>query len=252
MALIMARKDRGNPLYGTNAGTQPDGIRPAGVRAPYVPFAAVMRLLAAFQTFQPHGKEARQIVVDMEGPRAIQSLGALRFLNLLDLDDQPTAHLAELLAALGTSAWPAALAQSLRRAFRPLFANNLARMTREEFEIEFEKIFGGTKTVQRKSRTFFVHAAMQANIPLDPAVVRASKPRAIASFRPTRTRQAIAGMPPESTSIERATNPVGHAPAGRDVPLSVRLVSEVDTGAMDDEVKQAFWTLMRHIKDRGI
>jgi hypothetical protein len=35
-------------------------------------------------------------------------------------------------------------------------------------------------------------------------------------------------------------------------PLAVRLLAELDTRSMDDDVRQAFWTLLRHIKDQGI
>jgi len=34
--------------------------------------------------------------------------------------------------------------------------------------------------------------------------------------------------------------------------LAVRLLAELDTHAMDDDVRQAFWTLLRHIKDQGL
>lgn len=217
--------------------------------APYISFGSLLRVLEALRRSRPPDSEARQFIQDMDKTRATHRIAALRFIGLLDADGMPTPALATILDAIGTTAWPDVLAQTLRTAFRPLIAFDLANMSLTEFQTEFARHYAGSDTVRRKSRTFFVHAAIQAKIPLSPGLVRAAKPRAGDRVAEIGRNQRPVTTSPDS---DQPGPPADGADAAKSsLSLAVRLLSELDTHAMDDNVRQAFWTLLRHIKDRG-
>jgi hypothetical protein len=226
-----------------------DDRRAAARRAPYISFASVLRVLEALRTSWPHVKDTRQFIEDLNKPRATHRIGALRFLGLLDSENVPTPALAGVLSAIGTAAWPDSLALTIRHAFQPIFDLDLASVTLTQFSTAFAQHYAGSEAVQRKSRTFFVHAAIQARIPLSPGLVRAAKPRAgdraVVASRSKRRLIAVRG------SNHPAWPAAGGTVLDQSPSLAVRLLSELDTHAMDDDVRQAFWTLLRHIKDRG-
>lgn len=218
--------------------------------APYISFASVLRVLEALRGFRPRESDARQFIQNMDKTCATHRIAALRFLGLLDADGVPTPTLANLLGAIGTAAWPDTLAQTIRTAFRPITALDLAKMTLTQFETAFARHYAGSEAVLRKSRTFFVHAAIQAKIPLSAGLVRAAKPRAGDRVAEIGRNQ----LPATIGSASDQPEPPPDAANAAEPPstLAVRLLSELDTHAMDDNVRQAFWTLLRHIKDRGI
>ncbi len=218
--------------------------------APYISFASVLRVLEALRRSGPRDKDVRRFVEDIDKTCATHRLAALRFLGLLDAASMPTPALTNALGAMGTAAWPGALALTIGPAFRPIMALDLANLTLTQLVTAFAQHYAGSEGVLRKSRTFFVHAAIQAKIPLSPDLVRSAKPRAgdrvgVISRNQPRSTTASDGSHPESLAdgVHAVKPPVS---------LAVRLLSELDTRAMDDNVRHAFWTLLRHIKDQGI
>jgi hypothetical protein len=239
--LIVARK-------GTNAPASRS--RAAVRRAPYISFASVLRVLEAFRAFRPRDRDARQLIEDMDKPGAAHRIATLRFLGLLDADSMPTPAMTSMVSAIGTAAWPDVLALTIRNAFQPLFALDLADMTLTQFVAAFAQHYAGSETVLRKSRAFFVHAAIQAKVPLSSDLVRASKPRSgdrVAALRRHERSASTARSGDRSGSAAHGGKPEEQSPS-----LAVRLLSELDTHAMDDNVRQAFWTLLRHIKDQHL
>lgn len=235
----------------TPTRTDSDAVaRAAAGRAPYISFGSLLRVLEVLREPQPRAADIRQIVEAIDKSSATHRLAALRFLGLLDDRGRPAPELGRLLRAIGTAAWPEALALTISRAYEPLMAPDLACMTQEQFRAAFARRYAGSEAVLRKSRRFFVHAAIQARMPLSPSVVRAAKPRAgdrIAAV-PRRLRPAAEGRDSGSPALSDD----GADRLQPSESLAVRLLSELDTLVMDDEVKQAFWTLMRHIKDRRL
>lgn len=222
----------------------------AGPSAPYISFASVLRVLEALRSGRPRDRGIRQFIEDMDKARATHRIAALRFLGLLDADSAPTPALANVLGAIGTAAWPQILALTIRTAFRPVFELDLTNMTLTEFGTAFARCYAGSETVLRKSRTFFVHAAIQAKIPLSADLVRSAKPRAgdrLAEIGRNRTPVTAATAAPGRNHPEPSADSAKPPPS-----LAVRLLSELDTHAMDSNVRRAFWTLLRYIKDRGI
>jgi len=218
--------------------------------APYIAFASVLRVLEALSRSRPHDKDVRRFIEDLDKTRCTHRIAALRFLGLLDDDGMPTPALNNARGAIGTTAWPDTLALIVRNSFRPVLAQNLANMTLTEFTGAFARHYSGSEAVLRKSRTFFVHAAIQAKIPLSPGLVGAAKPRAGDRVTETGGNHLRSTDPsdgsrrgPFAESVNRGEPPPS---------LAVRLLAELDTHAMDDDVRQAFWTLLRHVKDQGL
>lgn len=240
-----------SPITGKTANVFATHRRATVRRAPYISFASVLRVLEQFRASRSRDGDARQLIENMGKASATHRIAALRFLGLLDADCAPTAVLTSVLDAMGTAAWPDALALTIRTAFRPIFARDLANMTLTEFMTLFAQHYAGSEAVLRKSRTFFVHAAIQAKVPLSAGLAHAAKPRAGDRITvPSRSEHP-------SAAVRGATRPgLQHmndvAPTEYPPSLGVRLLSELDTHAMDDNVRQAFWTLLRHIKDQGL
>jgi hypothetical protein len=236
----------------TRKGTMTTASRRGAVlpSAPYISFASVLRVLEALRRSGPRDKDVRQFIEDMDKTCATHRIAALRFLGLLDVESVPTPALVNALSTIGTAAWPDTLALTIRTAFRPILALDLANMTLTQLVTAFAQHYAGSEAVLRKSRTFFVHAAIQAMIPLSPGLVRSAKPRAgdrVAEISRNQPRSTAAPIGNRPESLADGVNAIK-----RPLSLAVWLLSELDTHAMDDNVQHAFWTLLRHIKDQGI
>ena len=218
--------------------------------APYISFASVLRVLEELRRSRPHDEDVRQFIEDLDKMRSTHRISAMRFLGLLDADNMPTPALNNALGTIGTDAWPDTLALTIRTSFRPILALDLANMTLTQFIVAFARHYAGSEAVLRKSRTFFVHAAIQAKIPLSPGLARSAKPRASDRVAETGRNHLGSTVAPDRNrrgSSADSVNAVEPPPS-----LAVRLLAELDTHAMDDDVRQAFWTLLRHIKDQGL
>ena len=144
---------------------------------PYVGFEAVKSLLRSFAgTGVPRPIEQ----VDIPGSSAVQAsqiITSLRFLGLVDDGNLPLPPMLDLVQAIGTRNWPFQLEMVLRGAYRALFERDLSVQTYEEFVEWFSLTYPGADDVQRKSRAFFVRAALDANIEIARAIIGSIKPR---------------------------------------------------------------------------
>ena len=223
---------------------------PARRSAPYISFASLLRVLEALRGSRPHDKAVRRFIEDLDKTRSTHRIAAMRFLGLLDADTMPTPALSHALGTIGTAAWSGTLALTIKNSFYPLLALDLANLALTEFETAFARHYAGSEAVLRKSRTFFVHAAIQAKIPLSPGLARSAKPRAGDRVIETGRNHL---RPTVSPGGERRGSSADGMNAVEPLPsLAVRLLAELDTHTMDDDVRQAFWTLLRHIKDQGL
>ena len=243
----MALKNSPNAGTSTETETRRDTTLSS---APYISFASVLRVLEALRRSRPRDKDVHRFIEDLDRARSTHRIAAMRFLGLLDADSGPTLALNNVLGDIGTAAWPSTLALTIRNSFRPIIALDLTNMALTEFVTAFAHHYAGSEAVLRKSRTFFVHAAIQAKIPLGPGLVRSAKPRAGDRVAETGRNHLRATVVPDDNhrgSSADSVNAVESSPS-----LAVRLLAELDTHAMDDDVQHAFWTLLRHIKDHRL
>jgi hypothetical protein len=79
--------------------------------------------------------------------------------------------------AYGTDQWPDALGRLLRENYPALFGIDLAAASPAQFNERYRSAFQGGEQVQRKSMTFFLNAAREAQIEISPHILKNKKPR---------------------------------------------------------------------------
>lgn len=138
---------------------------------PIAPFPAFKTLL---RVFQQHGAPD---VVDHGAlrkrfaPGSVENLlAALRFLGLIGPGGAPTAQLAPLTAAVDTPAWPTALRDALTRAYGPVL-EGLGSATPAQLNQRLRSAYSLHAETCRRSATFLLAAASEAEAPLSPYLV---------------------------------------------------------------------------------
>jgi hypothetical protein len=177
-----------------------------------------------------------------------QLVTALRFLRLIKASDEATEELRGLVAAYDTDSWKDALHAVLKRAYSQTLALNLKEMTPSHLAKEFKEHYkSSTDDVQRKSITFFIHAAKDAGIELSPRLTK--------NTRTGSPRKRVIG-----TSRKKSEGADNSAPAEkreskdeRVKPATVyeTLIEILDPEKMDEKEQEAIWTLIRFLKKEG-
>ena len=137
--------------------------------APYHSFKAMLRV------FQQHGAPA---VVDHGAlrkrfaPGSVDALlAALRFLDLIDAAGAPTARLHALTQALDSEAWPETLSEALRRGYGAVLEEGLESATPAQLNQRLRSAFALPAEACRRSATFLLAAAQDAQVPVSPYLV---------------------------------------------------------------------------------
>jgi hypothetical protein len=107
-------------------------------------------------------------------------MGALRFFDLLEGDDQATDDLRRL-AMNQDGERTQLLATRLEVYYADVLAltGDLALATREQLDRAFDGVFDAGETTLRKAATFFVNAAQYANMPLSDRVTGRTRSRTV-------------------------------------------------------------------------
>ncbi len=261
------------PTNGTNG---PEAGRATARRAPAAPYVPY-RMFKDFLVRLSNDGVPEQIELDNTGTPTLNSanhlIASLRFLRLADAHGQPTESMLRLVDTVGTESWPAMLELTVRNAYPAMFQIDLSSALPSEFVAAFDRTHGGSAGVRRKSRTFFLHAAIDAGILLNPAIVRTTKPRGIRRSSPPMVRQQSArrqqvAAPRQQerqrdASPPRAKRPISPRPdvrddrrSGLDRPsgpaLAEQLLARVDTRQLRPGEQRAFWVVLKLLKDRGL
>lgn len=112
-----------------------------------------------------------------------QLISGLRFLGLLNENNETQPDLDVLKAAEEPEDWKPRLANLLRETYGPIMELDLARITPSHLNEEFKKRYNAKDEVNRKCVTFFLHAAKDAGIELSPRLLKSTRsaPRRTAS-----------------------------------------------------------------------
>lgn len=150
--------------------------------APYHSFKAMLRV------FQQHGAPA---VVDHGAlrkrfaPGSVDALlSSLRFLNLIDAAGAPAEQLRGLTDALDTAEWPQKLGAALRAAYGPVLEEGLQNATPAQLNQRLRTAFSLPAEACRRSATFLLAAAQDADVPVSPYLV--APPRSKGRLLPTK------------------------------------------------------------------
>ncbi len=219
------------------------------VTPPYTSFPSFKTLLSKLKE---HGIPARidRSVLGNSFSNAVgsQILTCLKFLGLTDDDNQPTKLLKPLVDEYGTEDWKSSLRIVLEQSYPSLFALNLENASASQFNERFRSAYNGTDDVQRKSMTFFLSAAKDADVKLSPYIMKNKKPRSSpAKRRAVRT--------PKNNTPNNGAN--GENNGGNYVPpaQTQKMPSEILLGLFDTKMDQkeqdALWLLIKHFKTKS-
>jgi hypothetical protein len=216
-------------------------------RYPTPPYISFLRLKVFVQPLQQTGIPDR---LDLEffdrlptGDRR-QLQTALQYLQLIDAYWRPTQDLVALVDAYGDERWPAELSRLLRKAYRPLLESGLPLATQEDLSEAFREIYDGTDDVLRKSRTFFLHAAHEAQIDLAPAVFEGIKPR-VSQVR--REKAELIRVGRDGQSARPSSRRPQVEPSALVAHQATAVLLELwDTEAMSPDETRAIQTLLKY------
>ena len=205
---------------------------------PYISFLGFKLLIRLLKKDGIPQRIDRSILRGVPNAAPNQVAAALGYLGLTDADGRPQPMLHRLVETFGTDPWQYELAAMVRLAYPAMFELDLSSVTPAQFEARFAESYPGTREVQRKSRTFFLHAAREAELGLSLHLTGRTKPRRL----PAATSVTRKRTPKPVASIEA---PSAVAPAR----LSDLLMARFDPKTMDRTVQEAVWTVFKHFRE---
>lgn len=149
-----------------------------GRTPPYISFQTFLTLLDELRTNGIPGQIDRSILRRFSGATGTQLLSALRALGVVDSEDRPLPSLVSMVQADDVQ-FGVLLHNLLRSAYPYVFKLDLMTATPTMFADAFKDNTSAKEDVLRKCRTFFIHAAKRAEIPLGPRLQTGSGPRAV-------------------------------------------------------------------------
>jgi hypothetical protein len=218
---------------------------------PYVSYASFKNMVGGFKEHVLPGRIDRSVLGNFSGIVGGQLLTALRFLNLIDPTNHPQDSLRELVSAANTPKWAAELKRVLHAAYTPLYELDLKAASPSQFSEKFIKTYPGEGSTSRKSMTFFLTAAKDAQIEVSPYIMQNKKPRS----GPAKKRITKNGDAKKPTGGSGGGKAGEHKPAvdlnQSAKPLSQQLLEILSPDSMPGEVQQAILTLLVHLRKEG-
>ncbi len=234
-----------------------------GLTAPYPAFQTLKTLVKPMKEHGPPSRIDRSVLTSFSGAVGGQVLTMLKFLKLTDDSGHPTTDLSKLITTYDTDQWRPALAEVVRKAYAPLFQLNLETATPNQFNEHFRKTYPAAEEVSRKSMTFFLSAAREADIKISPYIMKNKKPRLNGSpRRKVWTKEAKAERKAEQAAAAAAAaaagaaarNNGGHDPRDQreKSPYDVLMNDIYDPAVMkaDSPEEKAVFTLARFLRTR--
>lgn len=175
---------------------------------------------------------------------------ALRALGLVE-GFTPTDRLIRLVEAHGTSSYESQLAEILRATYLPVFNLDLTSATPTMFADAFRSMGVKGEDVSRKCRTFFLHAAKVAGIPLGQRILAGSAPR-LSNGTAVRRKPKVQKV---RENGEEALQDTGKGalvtpPAMTHKQLEYRLIDLMREQDVDTAERDAIWVLIQYLARR--
>jgi hypothetical protein len=209
---------------------------------PYIAFQSLKTMAGHFKEHAVPDRIDRSVLTNFSGAVGAQIITSLRFLGLIDAHGHPTPGFRELVDHHGTDKWPTTLGKTLRSAYAPIFELNLATCSPSQFISRFKDTYDGADEVIRKSITFFLNAARDAEIPLSAFLLKARKPRSAPSKKRKPAREQT------QTGDVDDDDPIPTRTASE--PSQV-LLDLLDPAEMDEGEQEAVWTLLKFLKKKS-
>jgi hypothetical protein len=222
--------------------------------SPYIAFQSMKTFV---QNLKPHklpNRIDRSLLQNFAGTVQGQLIATLRFFDLIDAKGIPTEALERLHQAYDTDQWPVVLGDLLKKSYPAIFEIGLATASPGQFSEAFRNAFGGAEAVQRKSRTFFLNAARDAQVEISQHITKNKKPRSM----PTSGRRRAARPTPTRTAATPSTDPPAVNTNGLDAattpraPNAYQLLAVFDPSDMSPDEQAAVWTLIQYLKRKEV
>lgn len=227
----------------------------SGGAAPYLAFQSLRTFI---QNLKPHklpNRIDRSLLQNFAGTVQGQLIATLRFFDLIDGKGISTEALERLHQAYDTDQWPVVLADLLRKSYPAIFEIGLATASPGQFNEAFRNAFSGAEAVQRKSRTFFLNAARDAQIEISQHITKNKKPRSVPASGRRRTARPAAPRMTTTPSTEPPpavnTNGFDGATTPR-APNAYQLLAVFDPSDMNPDEQAAVWTLIQYLKRKEV
>jgi hypothetical protein len=224
---------------------------------PYVSYASFKNMIGGFKEHVLPGRIDRSVLANFSGIVGGQLLTALRFLGLIDPGNHPQDSLRELVSAANTAKWATELKRVLHAAYTPLYELDLKAASPSQFSEKFIKTYPGEGSTSRKSMTFFLTAAKDAQIEVSPYIMQNKKPRSgptkkrapkNGDGKPTANAGGKAGQNKQTASM--GDTPVDPPPLMQQT-LAQQLLAVLDMEKMDEPEVEAVWTLLKYLRKEG-
>lgn len=220
----------------------------AAIRTP--PYVAFKTFGTLIEDLNEHGIPSvidRSVLRRFSGGVGSQLISALKALRLIDESNRPTPQLPLLVQAHGTDGYKDAVATVLRDAY-PYLANlDLTTATPTQFADAF-RVTGAKEDVLRKSRTFYLHAAQFAGVPIGSRLTSGSAPRTTAPRR-KQANPKPKGSVPTPPPAPPPSPPPGQSGTGK--ALEYQLVDLLkDEGIAQPEVDAVF-VIVRYLAKKA-
>lgn len=225
-----------------------DTVNAAGATSipPYIPFQTFLTLLKQLKTDGLPPQIDKSVLAKFSGGTQGQLKVALKSMGLMD-DSKPTDDLEALVNAYETDAFASHLRRLLERTYPYVFAIDLMTATPTMFADAF-KVTGAREDVSRKCRSFFLHAAKAAGVPLGNRILTGSVPRGPSNGTPKRRKKAVAAKDPVAEQV--GGTPPAPTAVITEKALEYRLVDLMADAASDAETMQAIIKVITFLKTR--
>ncbi len=212
----------------------------------YVPFRTFLSALESLQHGVPNIID-RTVWPTFSGLYQGQTLGAFRFLGLIDGEGKPTSDLQKLVEDRDNR--KTHLRTILERSYASLVKRDLTKMTPASFNSAMEE-YGATGDTHRKVVSFFLQAARYAGLPLSPYILKQTRAARKRRAQPGVTAKRLYVGQIRGAAEETVTNPSGPTKTIQlDRGVTLTLTSSADTFAMTSSDRAFVMKLLAEIED---
>ena len=220
---------------------KPEGDTAASARTPpYISFATLLTFLKALKTDGVPPQIDKSVLSKLSGGVQGQMKLALRSLGLMERD-VPTENLKKMVDAYETPTFEPVLMERLQATYPYIFSKlDLTTATPTMLADAF-KVTGAKEDVLRKCRTFFLHAAKRAGVPMGNRILTGSVPRAPGNG----VRKKAKAKPAEAVAPKPSVAPAGAEIS--DKALEYKLVDLMKDDGIEEDQRNAIWVLIQYL-----
>ncbi len=208
---------------------------------PYIPFQTLLTFLKQLKTDGLPPQIDKSVLSKFSGGTQNQLKVALKSMGLMD-ESKPTDDLAAIVDAYETADFEPQLKRLLERTYPYVFAIDLMTATPTMFADAF-KTTGAKEDVSRKCRSFFLHAAKRAGVPLGNRILSGTVPRASTNGG---TKRKPKPKPADTGTPAPPPAPPSSGPMS-DKALEYKLVDLMKEDDIEQGERDAIWTLIQYL-----